>query len=203
MRGSPSPRSRRSRPWMRSASSCKVTAATPRPWRSSSSCRSPIPRVWSCAFADVFFLLMLLFAALAALARHHQEAARPAWCLTGKAPSRYPKLVILALISLECQQPRSHISASSVHFGRKTMKFRPLHDRVVVKRLEEELKTKGGIIIPDTAAEKPQTGSGRRRRPGRQGRGRQAPAHGSEVRRQGAVRQMVGHRSARSTARNS
>ena len=38
------------------------------------------------------------------------------------------------------------------------MKFRPLHDRVVVKRLEEELKTKGGIIIPDTAAEKPQMG---------------------------------------------
>jgi chaperonin GroES len=33
-----------------------------------------------------------------------------------------------------------------------------LHDRVVVKRLEEEHKTKGGIIIPDTAAEKPQTG---------------------------------------------
>ena len=38
------------------------------------------------------------------------------------------------------------------------MKFRPLHDRVVVKRLGEELMTKGGIIIPDTAAEKPQTG---------------------------------------------
>lgn len=38
------------------------------------------------------------------------------------------------------------------------MKFRPLHDRVVVKRVEEELKTKGGIIIPDTAAEKPQQG---------------------------------------------
>ena len=38
------------------------------------------------------------------------------------------------------------------------MKFRPLHDRVVVKRLEEEQKTAGGIIIPDTAAEKPQTG---------------------------------------------
>ena len=35
------------------------------------------------------------------------------------------------------------------------MKFRPLHDRVVVRRLEEEQKTKGGIIIPDTAAEKP------------------------------------------------
>ena len=35
------------------------------------------------------------------------------------------------------------------------MKFRPLHDRVVVKRLEEETKTTGGIIIPDTAKEKP------------------------------------------------
>ena len=38
------------------------------------------------------------------------------------------------------------------------MKFRPLHDRVVVKRLESEQKTKGGILIPDTAKEKPQQG---------------------------------------------
>ena len=38
------------------------------------------------------------------------------------------------------------------------MTFRPLHDRVVVKRVEEENKTKGGIIIPDTAKEKPQEG---------------------------------------------
>ena len=38
------------------------------------------------------------------------------------------------------------------------MKFRPLHDRVVVRRLEAELKTAGGIIIPDTAQEKPQQG---------------------------------------------
>ena len=38
------------------------------------------------------------------------------------------------------------------------MKFRPLHDRVVVKRVEEEAKTKGGIIIPDTAKEKPMQG---------------------------------------------
>ena len=38
------------------------------------------------------------------------------------------------------------------------MKFRPLHDRVVVKRVEAEEKTKGGIIIPDTAREKPQEG---------------------------------------------
>jgi chaperonin GroES len=39
-----------------------------------------------------------------------------------------------------------------------TMKFRPLHDRVVVRRLDSEEKTKGGIIIPDTAKEKPQEG---------------------------------------------
>ena len=38
------------------------------------------------------------------------------------------------------------------------MKFRPLGDRVLVKRVEEEAKTKGGIIIPDTAKEKPQEG---------------------------------------------
>jgi len=38
------------------------------------------------------------------------------------------------------------------------MQFRPLHDRVVVKRIEEEQKTKGGIIIPDTAKEKPMQG---------------------------------------------
>ena len=37
-------------------------------------------------------------------------------------------------------------------------KIRPLHDRVIVKRIEEEEKTKGGIIIPDTAKEKPQEG---------------------------------------------
>ncbi len=38
------------------------------------------------------------------------------------------------------------------------MRFRPLHDRVVVKRVEETQKTAGGIIIPDTAKEKPQEG---------------------------------------------
>ena len=38
------------------------------------------------------------------------------------------------------------------------MKFRPLHDRVVVKRIEAEEKSAGGIIIPDTAKEKPQQG---------------------------------------------
>jgi chaperonin GroES len=40
----------------------------------------------------------------------------------------------------------------------EAMKFRPLHDRVVVQRVDAEEKTKGGIIIPDTAKEKPQEG---------------------------------------------
>ncbi|CAM5276102.1 co-chaperone GroES [Mesorhizobium sp. CC13] len=38
------------------------------------------------------------------------------------------------------------------------MKFRPLHDRVVIRRAEGDLKSRGGIIIPDTAKEKPQEG---------------------------------------------
>ena len=38
------------------------------------------------------------------------------------------------------------------------MKFRPLHDRVVVRRIDAEAKTAGGIIVPDTAKEKPQQG---------------------------------------------
>jgi chaperonin GroES len=42
--------------------------------------------------------------------------------------------------------------------GERGMKFRPLHDRVVVQRLESEEKTAGGIIIPDTAKEKPMEG---------------------------------------------
>src|SRR5690625_4840268 len=53
-------------------------------------------------------------------------------------------------------QPTSLIT--SVSFGRTTMNFRPLHDRVVVRRIDEDEKTAGGIIIPDTAKEKPQQG---------------------------------------------
>jgi chaperonin GroES len=56
---------------------------------------------------------------------------------------------------------RGHLGptlASQVKSGAKPMKFRPLHDRVVIRRIEGEEKTKGGIIIPDTAKEKPQEG---------------------------------------------
>jgi chaperonin GroES len=42
--------------------------------------------------------------------------------------------------------------------GDRAMKIRPLHDRILVKRIDEEAKTKGGLIIPDTAKEKPMEG---------------------------------------------
>jgi chaperonin GroES len=64
-------------------------------------------------------------------------------------------------IELETRAERQGISPEPGIAGQpggKLMKFRPLHDRVVVRRLEGEEKTKGGIIIPDTAKEKPQEG---------------------------------------------
>jgi chaperonin GroES len=63
----------------------------------------------------------------------------------------------LALTGMECQQSRRLIGFPGFK-GETTMRFRPLHDRVVVKRVEQEEKSKGGIIIPDTAKEKPQEG---------------------------------------------
>src|SRR5512142_838882 len=45
-----------------------------------------------------------------------------------------------------------------LYFLGASMKIRPLHDRVIVKRIEEERKSAGGIVIPDTAAEKPDQG---------------------------------------------
>ena len=75
------------------------------------------------------------------------------------------------------------------------MKFRPLHDRVVVKRLDAEEKSAGGIIIPDTAKEKPSQGEITAVGPGgRDENGKLIPID-LEGRRTRAVRQMVGHRS--------
>jgi chaperonin GroES len=72
---------------------------------------------------------------------------------------------LLALYPRECQQdlfnPFGGVRGSGRRGANKehrNMAFRPLHDRVVVKRLEGEEKTKGGIIIPDSAKEKPQEG---------------------------------------------
>ena len=72
------------------------------------------------------------------------------------------------------------------------MKFRPLHDRVVVKRIEEEAKTAGGIIIPDTAKEKPQQGEVIAVGPGARDERRQGQRARRQGRRPRAVRQVVG-----------
>src|SRR4029079_17123112 len=53
--------------------------------------------------------------------------------------------------------PPEHVSHQSKHWS-TLMKFRPLHDRVVVERIDAEAKSAGGIIIPDTAQEKPSQG---------------------------------------------
>ena len=74
------------------------------------------------------------------------------------------------------------------------MKFRPLHDRVVVKRVEEEQKTKGGIIIPDTAKEKPMQGEVLAVGPGARNEKGELVPFGREGRRPRAVRQVVRHR---------
>ena len=55
------------------------------------------------------------------------------------------------------------------------VKFRPLHDRVIVKRIQEEEKSAGGIIIPDTAKEKPQEGKVVAVGPGKQEDGKVIP----------------------------
>ncbi len=73
------------------------------------------------------------------------------------------------------------------------MHFRPLHDRVVVRRIDAEEKTAGGIIIPDTAKEKPQEGEVVAVGPARATSMANCPAR-SQGRGPHTVRQMVGHR---------
>ena len=75
------------------------------------------------------------------------------------------------------------------------MKFRPLHDRVVIRRIEADAKTKGGIIIPDTVKEKPQEGEVVAVGPGaRDESGKLTPVE-LKAGRAGLVWQVVGHRS--------
>src|SRR5271157_1641109 len=56
------------------------------------------------------------------------------------------------------KRPQPLIEPAQLKSEEESMNFRPLHDRVVVKRIEAEEKSAGGIIIPDTAKEKPQQG---------------------------------------------
>jgi chaperonin GroES len=68
-------------------------------------------------------------------------------------PTRAPKCPVLALSPSECQHPFFTLRREVI-----IMAFRPLHDRVLVRRIEAEEKTAGGIIIPDSAQEKPSEG---------------------------------------------
>jgi chaperonin GroES len=71
------------------------------------------------------------------------------------------------------------------------MKIRPIHDRVIVKRLEEDRKTASGIVIPDTAAEKPDTREVVAVGKGKSDRGRQGPSDVGEGGRQSLAREML------------
>jgi chaperonin GroES len=65
----------------------------------------------------------------------------------------------LALLSFECQRAyEAGVAPYTRPQKAPPMKFRPLHDRVVIRRAEGDTKSKGGIIIPDNAKEKPQEG---------------------------------------------
>jgi chaperonin GroES len=64
--------------------------------------------------------------------------------------------VLTAPLSFDCNSRCRAFGGDEVTMAKT--KFRPLHDRVVVKRIDAEEKTAGGIIIPDTAREKPQQG---------------------------------------------
>src|SRR3954454_20620728 len=61
-------------------------------------------------------------------------------------------------LALECESCQNEKVQHIEGFKEDSMKFRPLHDRVVVKRIDAEEKTAGGIIIPDSAKEKPSQG---------------------------------------------
>ena len=82
------------------------------------------------------------------------------------------------------------------------MKIRPLHDRVVVERIEGERKTAGGIVIPDNAAEKPDQGKVIAVGNGKSSRGRQDPPARRQGRRPHPVRQVFRLRRRRSKAPN-
>ena len=77
-------------------------------------------------------------------------------------PSTLGGRVLIAVLAAPDLGPREGLANPTNHrprlLRRFRMKFRPLHDRVVVRRLEAEEKTAGGIIIPDTAKEKPMEG---------------------------------------------
>ena len=79
------------------------------------------------------------------------------WHSRGGSANNPPGGAYVRAADREALATDSH-SITEKHSGAFSMNFRPLHDRVVVRRLDAEEKTAGGIIIPDTAKEKPMEG---------------------------------------------
>ena len=115
----------------------------------------PVDRPWPCGFAPGLRRPRdgVLFS------RRRKGCAATA--LTRAITFAFKSPALLALTANECQtawnRDPTRVASYEEEEG-NPMKFRPLHDRVVVRRVESEEKTAGGIIIPDTAKEKPQEG---------------------------------------------
>ena len=113
---------------------------------------------------------------------------------------RLPAIVVQLASASSAGRPEGRREAADNPVRSETesthMALRPLHDRILVQRIEEEEQKVGGIIIPDSAKEKPQQGKvvGRRRRQGRQRR--QAHPSRCQGRRHDPVRQVLGTGSA-------
>ena len=85
------------------------------------------------------------------------DVGRPAVLVKGRFERLVQQLLVIILLALTCEE--CYTTRDRVNlFRRDPVQFRPLQDRVLVRRIEEEEKTKGGIIIPDTAKEKPMEG---------------------------------------------
>jgi chaperonin GroES len=92
--------------------------------------------------------------------RARQQSAH--WLANGVPAADFTRVGVreAGLVLLQFRKPQSKSLFPLVELKRRagTMHFRPLGDRVLVRRVEEEERTKGGIIVPDTAKEKPQEG---------------------------------------------
>jgi len=71
---------------------------------------------------------------------------------------RQPPFLKKNMLRASVSWPRSPCFPEALFFQGVTMKFRPLHDRVAIRRIKEDTKSKGGILIPETAREKPVEG---------------------------------------------
>src|SRR3954453_4723223 len=93
-----------------------------------------------------------------AVVSSREDAKSSDFGATGLTKARDQFMPTARQLALECESCQNEKFKHIEDFKEDSMKFRPLHDRVVVKRIDAEEKTAGGIIIPDTAKEKPSQG---------------------------------------------